>query len=157
MPRTESLPHVARCSALLIALSCIGCSDLFEPADDVDVYVLERVGSDALPAVSDSNAYTRFRVLADTLRLRADRTGTRTGLVEYEALQNGDGTPQELPVAWDFTFEVVLGRVEIAFVCADSASCIAPPHYVARLQKSGLRVDYALGGRVPLIYRALDD
>ena len=157
MLRTETSPHVATCLALLIAIACFGCSDPVEPADVADVYVLERVGSDPLPAVYDSNAYVRVRVLADTLRLRADGTGTRTGLLEYEALQNGDGAPQAVPVAQDFAFEVVLGRVEIAFVCADWASCIAPPHYIARPQPSGLRVDYALGGRVPLIYRALDD
>ena len=142
---------------VMLAAGSLGCREAVRPPDVAGVFILDRIGSDTLPAVYYSDETFRVRVLADTLRLFEDGSGLRTGLLDYEVLSGGDGTKQEVPVANDFTFRKVNGRVEIAFACADTASCVAPPHFIARLNEAGLRVDFALGGRVPLIYREVGD
>ena len=142
--------------APLIAGASLSCGDPIRPSEVAEVYVLERVGSDSVPAVYYRDETLHVRVLADTLRLFENGRGKRTGLVEYEALQGGDGTTSEVPVDDEFTYEVKYWRVEIAFECDDTGSCIAPPHFIARLTSGELRVEYALGGKVPLIYRAVE-
>lgn len=152
------MPH-SSCSRLAVLLAALlstsvltACSDPIGPSDVAGMYVLERIGSDALPAVYQSDQYSRLQILADTLRLNEDGSGRRTGLLAYEALQGGDDSNGEVPVADEFTFQVVRGRIEIAFACDDTSACVAPPHFIARLKDGGLQVFYALGGRVPLIY-----
>ena len=151
------LRFAPRASALLILAAPLGCSDPIRPSDLEGIYVLERIGSDALPAVLQSDQYFRVYIVADTLRLNDDGSGRRTGLLEYEGLLGGDDSNGEVEVANEFTFQVVRGRIEIAFACNDTRSCVAPPHYIARLKDGGLQVQYAVGGRVPLIYRNAGD
>lgn len=143
----------AALGTVMFAAGSFGCREAVRSPDVAGVFILDLVGSDTLPAVYYSDETFRVRVLADTLRLFEDGSGLRTGLLDYEVLPEGDGTRQEVAVANDLTFQKVNGRVEIAFACADTASCVAPPHFIARLNEAGLRVDFALGGRVPLIYR----
>lgn len=141
----------------LIAVAGLSCADPSGPSKAGQVYVLDRVGPDSLPAVYYSDDTFLVRMLADTLRLFEDGSGTRTSLLEYEVLPGGSGTPGEVPVASEFTYELKHWRLEIVFECADTGACIAPPHFIARLSSGELRVEYALGGRVPLIYRVVKD
>lgn len=60
--------------------------------------------SETLSAVYLNDQYFRVGLLADTLRLHEDGSGTCTGLVDYEALHGGEGTVLEVPVANEFTF-----------------------------------------------------
>jgi hypothetical protein len=153
----SQLCFAPRVSALLILAAPLGCGDPIRPSDLEGIYVLERIGSDALPAVLQSDQYLRVYIVADTLLLNEDGSGRRTGLLEYEGLQGGEVTSGEVPVASEFTFQIVRGRIEIAFACEDTRSCVAPPHFIARLKDGGLQVFYAVGGRVPLIYGSAGD
>lgn len=145
--RLSLLPAVLLSTSVLAA-----CSDPIGPSDVAGMYVLERIGSDALPAVYQSDEYFRLKILADTLWLNEDGSGRRTALLAYEALQGGDDSNGEVPVADEFTFQVVRGRIEIAFACDDTSVCAAPPHFLARLKDGRLQVFNTIVGRVPLIY-----
>lgn len=154
VPRMSFLRLAPRPSTLLILAGLVGCSDPMRPSDLEGIHVLERIGSDALPAVLQSDAYVRLYIVADTLLFNDDGSGRRTGLLKYEGLQNGDDSSVEVAVQSEFTFQVVRGRIEIAFECDDTArACAAPPHFIARSKDGGLQVSYSIVGRVPLIYK----
>ena len=152
MPIASSIRLAAGAVALLLGAAALGCGDPLRPADVAGAYALVRVESEALPAVLYSNEYVRVRVLADTLRLNADGSGTRIGLRDVEPLQQGVAPAGETRVEGEFRFWTANGRVEVDFICPPNANCVAPPHLVARPVPGGLRVDFDLGARVPLFY-----
>jgi hypothetical protein len=84
--------------------------------------------------------------------MSADGTGIQVSVHEIEPLV--DGIEPEAPTRGDavLRFQTVNGRVEIAYICPPNANCAPPPHLVARRMAEGLRMDFALGLRVPLHY-----
>ena len=125
------------------------CEDPLRPDDVVGTYALRDVAGGALPAIVLTNDYGVWRVLADTLRFTADGRGTNVNVAEHE-IPPGASPTGPVRMVSPFTFRTVEGRIEIAFDCREpAASCVAPPHLVARPTTGGLRADYYLMYRVP--------
>src|SRR5215510_8115087 len=108
--------------------STIGCADsvsVAAPQDFVGEYVLTRVAGEPLPTLI-SNSPGAFRVLADTLRLRADGTGSRMRLVLPPGVTVGDTNVIRLTsvaAAADLTFEILGNTIAITYFCAANANC----------------------------------
>jgi hypothetical protein len=145
-------PRATVALALLVCSAVVACRDPLRPEDVVGVYALQWVESDVLPTVLYTNDNVRVRVLADTLRFRADGTGERAGLVESESLRPGVASAGQRRAQQEFRFRTGRGRIEIAFVCPINANCAAPPHIVAKPVRGGLLVEYDLGARVPQVF-----
>lgn len=139
-------------SVALLAVLTLGCRESLEPEAVVGTWSLQRVVDDPLPTVLYSTEHVVVWVTSDTIRLRADGSGTISGVRSYTPVEQGV-EPQG--PGWsqsDIHFRVIDGRIEIEYVCPINASCIAPPHLIARPADDGLRVDFAIGSRVPLFY-----
>lgn len=138
---------------LVCAALSLACGELFGP-DLEGVYVLRRVAADTLPAVLYTNDHVTVRVLNESLHFTSARRGTRITLRESQPLSGEPPTGLRRGEA-TFGFRVTDGRIEVAFDCPPNANCVAPPHLVLRRTADGLQADFALGGRVPLIYERL--
>jgi hypothetical protein len=141
---------------LALALACSG--DLGPGTISSDTLVLQEVDGDPLPTVLASNEDYEIHVLSDTLRLRADGTGTISGVLSAEPLR--PGLPAQEPT-WgtaDIRYRRLLRGMEIDYVCPPNASCVAPPHLIAVERGDRLEVAWApsLNGRSPMIYTAVD-
>ena len=135
-----------RLKPLLVSALPLACAEPLSPNDVAGAY--------ALPTLLYTNQYVTVRIFADTLRLTADGRGTVNTVREREPLTGGPTTgPRH--AQWALGFRVVRGRIEMAFDCPINANCVPPPHIVAWITAEGLRVDSALGARVPRIYTRL--
>jgi len=152
---TNSSTLLARATAGLVAFLTGGCGDSLATGDLVGSYVLRRVGPDALPTVLFSNDYVTSRVLADTLRLSANGSGTRASSQVVQ--ERATGVIDTVQSEAGFRFHVRDGGVEIAFDCPINGDCAAPPHFVGHAISGDLEIDYALGARVPLLYARIPD
>lgn len=151
MPHRAARPRAALAAAALAAgLAPAACDDPVRPGDLAGVYVLQSVAGDALPTVAYTTPGFAARVLADTLRLAADGTGSEARRAVNDPPAPDAGTPYATLSA--FTYAVVGGRVEVTYVCPPNADCVAGPHLVARLEGGGLVVEQALAQRVPQVY-----
>lgn len=148
-----SLRHSIRTAVALIAAMVLACGDPVGPSGAA-FFVLRRVGSDSLPAVIFLNETARITVFADTLFLGPNDSGSISGLRLTDYLLAGRA-PEATRLEKPLTYRLKNGRVEIEFVCAANELCAAPPHLVGRFANGGLRVDYALGMRVPQYYEPL--
>jgi len=133
--------------------STIGCADsvsVAAPQAFVGEYVLTRVAGEPLPTLI-SNSPGAFRVVADTLRLRADGTGSRMRLVLPPSVAVSDTNIIRLTsvAAADLTFEVLGNTLAITYVCPINADCAPPPHAIALLTPAGLTVTREGTARVP--------
>jgi hypothetical protein len=142
-------------SSALILLGA-SCRDPLTPGHVAGSYVLRQVGGDALPAVLSENGFFRLVVLADTLRLRPDGTGTVTGLRDEQPLGAGITAAGPKLVTMALMYHVVHDRIEMSFVCPPYALCVRElPQYVATTTLGGVLVDSAPGFRVPLVYQRI--
>ena len=137
----------------LVALT-LSCSGDLGPAVGPRTFVLRQVEGDPLPTVLASNEFGSIIVYSDTIRLRADGTGTISGVRAFEPLQ--PGIPIEEPT-WgtaDIRFQALRDRTEIEYVCPINANCAPPPDLIAAQQGPHLRVIWGpnLRGRSPMIY-----
>lgn len=145
------LPSSRRLAILAFSLFALGCSDPLAP-DDVDgLYVLQRIGSEALPATLFENECYALRVISEAILLRSNGTGTISGVQQTMSCQDGDTARVARWVEKPIRFQVVGGRIEIEFVCGPNELCIAPPHVVAHRTSAGLRATY-FESTVPLHY-----
>jgi hypothetical protein len=139
--------------AILITLM-LGCGESVGPDDAPGSYVLRRVDGDPLPAVLYDNEIYAVRVISDTIRLRADGTGTISGI--RDALPLHEGLPAEGPVhaSTNIRFKALVKRIEIEYECPPNANCLPPPHLIAHLRSDGLTARWGPGmlGRSPLFY-----
>lgn len=117
---------------------------------------LRSVAGDVLPADLYQNDYVSVRVFADTLRLHADGTGSIATRRSTESLQAGVPGSGPTNGTTPLHYRVLLGRAEITMDCPMNANCAAGPHFIARRLGDGLRMDFAMGERVPLDYTAVD-
>ena len=143
-------------AALLAGTLALGCGDSLGPYDVAGRYALQAIAGEALPAVSFTGAYVTVRVIAETLLLRADGTGTAKVHAEVEELSLPPGARRS-DQRWEraLRFRTTDDRLEIEFVCGPAQLCARPPHLIAQRRGSTLLVEYALGERVPQLYRRL--
>jgi hypothetical protein len=141
---------------IALALACNG--DLGPGTVSSSTYVLQEVNGDPLPTALYSKEYVAVHVVSDTIRLRADGTGTNSGIRSAEPLQ--PGIPAQDPTwgAAEIRFRRVLRGIEIDYVCPINADCAPPPHFTAIERDNRLEVWWApsLIGRSPMIYTAVD-
>ena len=146
-------------AALLAIVLLAGCGEPLGPEDVAGTYVLRSIAGEPLPAVSLASGDGTFRIVADTLRLRADGTGRRltTAEIELAVAPAGEDGQEVVRGERALRFRVVGARVEIEYVCGINEMCVAPPHLSGRRGRGELRIDYALGGRVPLVYARIGE
>jgi hypothetical protein len=124
-----SLPRISapRIAVLLVLLVGGACDASTAPNDFVAEYALISLDAQALPValpVGSPLDEAGTRVLADTLRLRADGTGVR--IMRY-----GVGSTSAIVIVRDeLRWRAIGDALEVSFPCDDVvlASCIAPPH-----------------------------
>ena len=139
---------------LLLASTTLTCGQPLAPSALAGSYVLESVAIEPIPTVLFSSSDVTIRVLADTLRFHGTGTGTQTGLQVVQS-QSSPSLTDTVAVNNQFAFQVVDSRFEITYACPITANCVPGPHLVGQPLADGLRVDHALGDRVPLIYGRL--
>jgi hypothetical protein len=116
------LSHILLSCALLawVAGGCEGTP--LTPSNVAGTYVLERVGDSPLPAVTVNTAYATFTVVADTLRLLPDRTGTETQVLRVEL--HGAATPPVVePSRQPLGYRLRGNRIVISYGCASGEVC----------------------------------
>jgi hypothetical protein len=141
-----------------LAALTLACEGSHGPSNFLRTYALREVQGDPLPTVLYTNEYVAVHVLSDTIRLRADGTGSISGVRSSEPLQ-----PLILPQppTWstaDIRFRRGMDRIEIDYVCPANANCAPPPHLIAVEGDNRLQVTWAPGmtGRSPMIYVAVE-
>lgn len=125
--------------ALAAVLSLAACDSPTEPGEVAGNWALASIGEMTLPAVTMDDANGRAETLADTLRLKADGTGTRIGIQRYRgpnATAWNPTTRVERPVV----FTLRDGRLEITSVCGPLELCAPGPHYTGSLGAGELRL-----------------
>jgi hypothetical protein len=134
-----------------------GCTDVLSPVDYFGEYALTRVGGNALPAFVFDNGSVSAVVVADTIRIRSDGTGSRTGVWIYTNVgpQLAITAPNRVEGTSEFVYKVVKNRLEMTTVCGPLANCAPPPHVVAIRTPNGLSVTFEGIARVPQEYTAL--
>jgi hypothetical protein len=122
-----------------IALAAAGCDDPLSPDAVADTYVLTATEGASFPVVIVDNEFVTVSLLADTFRLRTDRTGSHTRA--QRVLEHG---PQavENSHTWtsEFAYELRSGGFAISYECppfAAAVSCIPPPHEIGRWVSGG--------------------
>ena len=136
-----------RLMTLAVSLAA-ACGAPLSPSDVAGIYTLQRVANESLPTLLFTSG---IRVVADTLRFESGGRGTRITVVEGEPYQ-GFPARQES----SFQFRISDGRIELGFICPPNGNCVAAPHMTFRRADSGLRADFALGERTPLMYARID-
>ena len=145
-------------TSLAVVLLAVGCREPLVPASVAGAYVLREVANDALPTLRYTTDYVRVQVLADTIRLRADGTGTLASLEVTESLVTAAAPPAPRLSHSEVFFRVNGHRIEITHYCPPNANCVAGPHLIAVPTDDGLTVEWVAGtGRVPLTYSRFSD
>lgn len=145
-------PRISLVLPSLLALLAAGCdaTNLLQPEEVAGEYVLESLNGSPLPAVWFSSETATFHVLADTLRLGADRLGShvRAARTDYP-----DARPDEVHTATgQLSYRIRSRRIEFGYTCPPTALCTPPPHTLGRLDGSTLVV---VDGEAELRYRRL--
>jgi hypothetical protein len=129
--------------ALTAVTAC--ADDPFGPQDVAGAYVLRTVRGEPIPAVFWESDVTQLWVLADTLRLNADGTGSEIWLLEFKGqYASGPGRSESA-----LQFQLRDGRLEGAYVCSGFCLAVVVP-IRGVFTGSGLRLDIAKHGEGPL-------
>jgi hypothetical protein len=125
-----------------VALAAMGCRDALSPADYEGEYVLIRVAGEALPALLFDNDLVSGFAIADTIRLRADGSGSRIHVARYDGIASSlaSRAPNNSVSNSELHFQVVGGVLEITYVCPPNADCAAGPHALAVRTAAGLNI-----------------
>lgn len=150
MPASFFTPPARLRLPLLVLATALGCTDSQEPTRPSGAFALQRVGSDALPAVVFTSDDVSLRTIADTLRVDPGGTGTRIIVGDYTPANGprSEPTRSEGP----FTYQIIDNTISIAFDCPPNANCVEPPHLIGRFSPLTLAITFALGQRVPQYY-----
>ncbi len=150
MSRARILTAVA--VALLLG-SCKKNPPLTPVVEDGSIYVLRSVKAQTVPAIALSNAFLTAKILADTVTLRSDGTGSLFVLVQ----NTNAGQAPDAPIAYTTGFRYTLSgtRLEISLNCPPLALCTPAPHYVGELLPTGIRFDRASEYLVPMVFERL--
>lgn len=149
-------PIARRLAVLVCSLLALACRDSLEPAEVAGVYALERIGSDALPAVMWETEHHTVWVTSGAIRLRADGTGLISSIEESLPRQAGNSAAGTIGWERPIRFRTAGVRIEIEIVCAANESCLPPPHLVGRPTAGGLRVSW-YESTIPLHYARIAD
>lgn len=131
-----SRPVVVSAFALGLAATAFGCDDPIVPEVVADTYVLAGIDGASLPVVILENGSVTVSVVDDTFRIRDDGTGSHTRT--QHVVERGP-EPTERSNTWtaEFTYESRGDGFAVSYECPPLASCIAPPHEIARWVPDG--------------------
>lgn len=147
-----SSPRNPRLAFALVALLA-ACDDPLSPRDVAGTYVLRSVRGQPVPAVLGDGEGWQRRLLADTLRLNADGTGSEALLLEYTGQYASESGRSD----WPLLFDVNDGRLEGAYLCPANLLCldVAAP-LRGRFTRTGLQLEVGYFGDVPLEFVRVD-
>ena len=157
MRAARTIRSARRAAAIVLLLPIVGCDSPLSPTDLAGTYVLQRIAANPLPAELYRNEDVAVRVIADTIRLRADGTASTAGATELEWLRDGAASREQSSSESAAHFRIVDGRIEITWICPINANCAEGPHLIARRDGDGLRVEHVLGANGPLFYTRIAD
>lgn len=128
-------------AALAAVLFTAGACDLsLESGSLAGTYALASYGGDPLPAVAfDDTERGRLELLADTLRLRGDGTGSRVTVSRWRPPGATATLPTERRES-QLGYEVRGNRLEISFVCGPHELCAEGPHLTGRANGASIRL-----------------
>ena len=127
-----------------------GCGSVTDPPLTGDIYVLDSIEGVALPAPYSPNRDAMQRIIADTLALATDGSGTRR--TAYEG--GPDPTrPRREETAFSYTRSG--DHIEIAFACPPTARCIPAPHLAGTITTTGITITTSVVLRYPLVFHRL--
>lgn len=147
--------------AFVLAASC---SSGTEPRVR-DTFVLQSVAGEALPTLEYINGACGTTLVADTIVLFEDGTGTRitardvpsyAGAVDPITCEPAASSPRKRSVTRaGFRYQLDGNAISFNFPCNDTASCTPPSVQAGTLSQDGLVVDVSYTGRTPLVYVSL--
>jgi hypothetical protein len=146
--------HVTRSfiAGLLLSSPLTACDDPLSPRDVAGTYVLRSVRGDPVPAIFHESAQSQLHVLADTLRLALDGTGTETWLLESTGLYASG--PQRIERS--LRFELRDGWIEAVYPCAPNELCAGVITLRGQVAGAELRADVHPYGVGPLVFQRVD-
>jgi hypothetical protein len=136
-------------TGMLLFGAAPGCADSLGPLDG-DLYVLESIAGDPVPAPYVEDLGSDHRIVADSMSFAANGSGIRRTVYDEDAADGGSYTQQE-----EFTYTRAGNRIEIWFECADTAMCIAGPHLAGDIGDAAITFDVSVRTRKPLAFRRL--
>jgi hypothetical protein len=141
----------------LIVTSCRDATD--PPVEPAEEYVLRSVAGAALPATIANGGATGWQIVADTMRFRADGTGTEIFIWRTVMTGQPPAEPEREERSFHFSLKPG-GVIEIELPCPDfqsghTASCIAPPHFRGTVDAEGIEFDFALSYPTPFRYERI--
>jgi hypothetical protein len=147
------MPSCRSCrQALVILVASItlgACDDPFRPGDAAGTYVLRSVRGEPVPAFFWQSDQAQMRVVADTLRLNADGTGSEVWHLEVIQPLRTTASRVEVPLR----FEVQGDRLEGVYLCPPGAACLAIIEPIrGEFTGAGLRLDVAKFSAGPLLF-----
>jgi hypothetical protein len=128
---------------LAVLAGTLSCSDALAPPLEGDLYSLQSIAGVPLPARYALIGPEGEHIVADTLALRANGTGTRRTRYEYPKLK-----PQSTEVSFKYTR--VGDHIEIKFPCPDL--CTEGPDLSGTITGSGIAIDESPYTLTPFIY-----
>ena len=136
--------------AMLAAVSLLaGCRESLAPLQG-DIYVLESIAGDPLPAPYAANQVSAHRILADTVALAANGTGVRRTTYDDDGVDGGSYLRSE-----EFTWVEAGGRVSVTYRCPPNAGCVPAPHLSGPRTNTALTFDQSAISMQPLVYRRM--
>lgn len=140
---------VLGCAAILAFASC---DSPLSPSQVAGTYVLMPAEGTTLPVVVIDDEWITVSVLADTIRLRGDRSGehARTQIAELHAAED---PPSVSTWRTEFHYRIRRGRIEISYICPPNALCTPPPHEIGRFEGDGFVLESIPEG---FVYRRVD-
>jgi hypothetical protein len=138
--------------ALFVLLPLLGaCKEALAPLQG-ELYVLESIGGDPLPAAYAVNQVSDHRILADTVAFAANGTGVRRTTYDDDAVNGGSYVRDT-----EFTWAEAGGRVNVSYRCPNDvlADCLPAPHLSGPRTNAALTFDQSAVSRAPLVYRRL--
>ena len=149
MPRR----HFASASlaALVFLTSLSACDDLLGPYDVAGTYVLRSVRGDPVPAVFWESEQSQLHVLADTLRLHLNGTGSEVWFLRATGAYASGPDRRERSL----TFQIQDRRIEAIYPCRPAELCAGVITLRGQLSGSELRVEVHPYGPGPMVFERI--
>ena len=149
------MPHhhfaSASVAALLFLTSLSACDDPLGPYDIAGTYVLRSVRGDPVPAIFWASEQSQLHVLADTLRLHLNGTGSEAWLLESTGLNASGPERQERSL----TFRIQDNRIEAIYPCGPTELCVGVITLRGQLTGSELRAEVHPYGPGPMVFERI--
>lgn len=107
-----------------LALLAASCSSPFEPAGLAGTYAADLYAGHELP-FSYHDGVRTIRVVADSIVLHADGTGSRSGV--WEIIDEDDLTPPSQHFTEDLAYTIRGRTLEVRVLCPDVCSLVLHP------------------------------